>query len=112
MEEAGMAFTGEEQEMSNGPAEEVLVGEGLGKRYGVIEALTGVDIRLRAGQITAICGDNGAGKSTLVKLLSGAGSPTAGTLRLRGEEVRLTSPRHAREVGIETVYQDLGIAPH
>jgi ABC-type sugar transport system ATPase subunit len=90
----------------------VLVGENLGKRYGPIEALAGVDIALRPGEVTSLCGDNGAGKSTLVKLLAGASTPTTGTLQINGEPVRLRSPRHAQQVGIETVYQDLGIAPH
>jgi simple sugar transport system ATP-binding protein len=90
----------------------VLVGSGLGKRYGPIEALAGVDIALRRGEVTSLCGDNGAGKSTLVKLLSGASVPTTGTLAVNGEPVRLRSPRHAQQVGIQTVFQDLGIAPH
>jgi simple sugar transport system ATP-binding protein len=92
-----------------GPA---LRGRDLGKRYGAIEALTGVDIILRRGEVTSLCGDNGAGKSTLVKILSGASEPTTGSLQINGEPVRLRSPRHAQQVGIQTVFQDLGIAPH
>ena len=92
--------------------EPILRGTGLGKRYGAIEALSGVDITLRSGEVTSLCGDNGAGKSTLVKLLSGASTPTTGTLQINGEQVRLRSPRDAQHVGIQTVYQDLGIAPH
>jgi simple sugar transport system ATP-binding protein len=89
-----------------------LLGTNLGKRYGAIEALAGVDIALRRGEVTSLCGDNGAGKSTLVKILSGASVPTTGTLEIDGEPVRLRSPRQAQQVGIQTVYQDLGIAPH
>jgi simple sugar transport system ATP-binding protein len=90
----------------------VLVGTNLGKRYGAIEALAGVDIALRRGEVTSLCGDNGAGKSTLVKILSGATAPTTGALQVDGEPVRLRSPHHAQQVGIQTVFQDLGIAPH
>ena len=89
-----------------------LLGTNLGKRYGAIEALAGVDIALRRGEVTSLCGDNGAGKSTLVKILSGASVPSAGMLEIDGAPVRLRSPRHAQQVGIQTVYQDLGIAPH
>ena len=56
-------------------------------------------------------GDNGAGKSTLVKIFSGAVRPDSGTILMNGEPVELTSPIHARELGIETVYQDLALAP-
>ena len=92
--------------------EVVLEGRGLTKRYGAIQALTDVDIVLRKGEVTSLCGDNGAGKSTLVKLLSGASLPTAGELLIDGQAVRLSSPRDARRSGIETVFQNLGIAPH
>jgi len=90
----------------------VLVGTNLGKRYGAIEALAGVDIALRRGEVTSLCGDNGAGKSTLVKILSGATAPTTGTLQVNGEPARLRSPNDAQQAGIQTVFQDLGIAPH
>jgi len=89
-----------------------LVGTNLGKRYGAIEALAGVDIALRRGEVTSLCGDNGAGKSTLVKILSGATAPTTGTLQVNGEPARLRSPNDAQQAGIQTVFQDLGIAPH
>lgn len=98
--------------MTSTLADPVLVGTDLGKRYGAIEALAGVDIALRRGEVTSLCGDNGAGKSTLVKILSGASAPTTGTLRINGEAVRLRSPHHGQQVGIQTVFQDLGLAPH
>ncbi|HWF51768.1 MAG TPA: ATP-binding cassette domain-containing protein [Solirubrobacteraceae bacterium] len=94
------------------PTDPILLGRNLGKRYGAIEALAGVDIALRSGEVTSLCGDNGAGKSTLVKILSGAATPTTGKLQINGEAVRLRSPRDAQQVGVETVFQDLGIAPH
>jgi simple sugar transport system ATP-binding protein len=92
--------------------EVILRGVGLRKTYGTITALDGVDVEIRAGEITAIVGDNGAGKTTLVKILSGAIKPDAGLIEFVGEEVHLTSPTVARALGIETVYQDLALAPN
>jgi len=90
----------------------VVEGLGLRRTYGSIVAVDGVDISLRAGEITAIVGDNGAGKSTLVKMLCGAVTPTSGEVRVDGERVVLRSPLAARELGIETVFQDLALAPN
>jgi fructose transport system ATP-binding protein len=84
---------------------------GLVKRYGGVTALDGTDFDLRAGEILAVIGDNGAGKSSLIKALSGAVIPDAGELRLDGQPVRFKSPIDARRHGIETVYQDLAVAP-
>lgn len=84
---------------------------GLVKRYGGVTALDGTDFDLRAGEILAVIGDNGAGKSSLIKALSGAVIPDAGELRLDGKLVRFKSPIDARRQGIETVYQDLAVAP-
>ncbi|WP_409182712.1 ATP-binding cassette domain-containing protein [Amycolatopsis sp. VS8301801F10] len=83
----------------------------LTKHYGSVEALGGASFQARAGEVTALIGDNGAGKSTLVKCLSGAEQPTSGRILLEGTEVRLDSPVAARRLGIETVYQDLAVAP-
>src|SRR6185437_979641 len=74
-------------------------------------ALAGADFELFPGEIAAIIGDNGAGKSTLIKALSGALQPDAGEIRLEGERRSFRSPRDARQVGIETVYQDLAVVP-
>jgi fructose transport system ATP-binding protein len=74
-------------------------------------ALDGADFELYPGEIVAIIGDNGAGKSTLIKSLSGALQPDDGEIRLDGERVRFRSPGDARGAGIETVYQDLAVAP-
>jgi fructose transport system ATP-binding protein len=81
------------------------------KRYGHVTALDGADFDLRAGEILAVIGDNGAGKSTLIKALSGALVPDAGEIRLDGRPVRFRSPMDARRMGIETVYQELAVAP-
>ncbi|HUN90793.1 MAG TPA: ATP-binding cassette domain-containing protein [Burkholderiaceae bacterium] len=92
-------------------AEPVFVARGLVKRYGQVTALDGADFELRAGEILAVIGDNGAGKSTLIKALSGAIIPDEGEIRLDGQVVHFRSPIDARRAGIETVYQDLAVAP-
>lgn len=84
---------------------------GLRKRFGHVVALDGTDFEVRAGEIMAIIGDNGAGKSTLIKILSGATVPDDGAIRIDGADVRLRTPLQARRLGIETVYQDLAVAP-
>ncbi|HTW29077.1 MAG TPA: ATP-binding cassette domain-containing protein [Acetobacteraceae bacterium] len=81
------------------------------KRYGHVVALDGVDFELRAGEVMAVVGDNGAGKSTLIKVLSGAVMPDGGELLLDGAPVHFQGPMDARRRGIETVYQDLAVAP-
>jgi len=90
----------------------VLEVRGLTKRYGGIVACQDVDFDVHRGTLTAIVGDNGAGKSTLLKILTGAVRPDEGTVRLNGEEVKLTSPIHAHKLGIEVLYQELALAPN
>ncbi len=89
----------------------VMQAQGLVKRYGQVTALDGADFELRAGEILAVIGDNGAGKSSLIKCLSGATIPDQGSITLDGAPVHFRSPMDARRVGIETVYQDLAVAP-
>jgi len=81
----------------------------LVKRFGAVEALSGVDLEVPAGQVTALMGDNGAGKSTLIKTVSGIWEPDAGQIRWAGEPVRIRSPKDASALGIATVYQDLAL---
>ena len=89
----------------------VLEARGLVKRYGHVTALDGADFELRAGEVLAVIGDNGAGKSSLIRALSGALVPDAGEIRLDGRPVHFRRPADARRAGIETVYQDLAVAP-
>jgi fructose transport system ATP-binding protein len=89
----------------------VLQARGLTKRYGHVTALDGADFDLLPGEILAVIGDNGAGKSTLIKALSGALIPDEGEIHLDGKPVKFHSPSDARKQGIETVYQDLAVAP-
>jgi len=84
---------------------------GVGKAYGAVTALHGIDLDVDAGRILAICGDNGAGKSSLIKIISGAQAPSSGTLSLHGQVVRFRSPLHALHQGVATIYQDLALAP-
>ncbi len=95
--------------MAGGPY--LLEARGLVKSYGHVEVLRGTDFHVAAGKVTALIGDNGAGKSTLVKILSGVIAPQGGQIILRDQPVEFGSPNHARECGIETVYQDLALAP-
>src|SRR2546423_1437407 len=89
----------------------VMQARGLVKRYGHVTALDGADFELRAGEILAVIGDNGAGKSSLIKALSGALVPDEGEILLDGTRVHFRNPLDARRAGIETVYQDLAVAP-
>ena len=89
----------------------VLEARGVVKSFGHVEVLREVDFSARAGEVTALIGDNGAGKSTLIKVLSGALQRDGGDVLLDGKPVQMASPTRARELGIETVYQDLALAP-
>lgn len=89
----------------------ILTGRGLVKRYGRVTALDNADFELRRGEILAVIGDNGAGKSSLIKAVSGAVVPDEGEIHLDGQKVQFSSPMHAREAGIETVYQNLAVSP-
>ena len=91
--------------------EPILEAKGLYKRYGNVTAIDGADFELYPGEILAVIGDNGAGKSSLIKALAGAVIPDEGEIRLDGEKVNFKSPLEARKAGIETVYQDLAVAP-
>jgi fructose transport system ATP-binding protein len=88
-----------------------LSARGLVKRYGHVIALDGTDFDLLPGEVLAVVGDNGAGKSSLIKALTGAVQPDEGEILLDGQPVRFRNPLEARKHGIETVYQDLALAP-
>ena len=81
----------------------------VGKSYGAIRALSGINLSVGAGEVTCVLGDNGAGKSTLIKIMSGLHGHTEGTLKVDGKEVNFSSPRQALDHGIATVYQDLAV---
>jgi simple sugar transport system ATP-binding protein len=84
----------------------------LRRSFGHVRALDGADFEVYQGEVAALIGDNGAGKSTLVKALSGSLDIDDGQIFFNGEPIELTSPTKANELGLETVYQDLALAPH
>jgi simple sugar transport system ATP-binding protein len=88
----------------------LLEARGIVKSFGKVRALRGADFTVENGEVVALVGDNGAGKSTLVKVLSGVEQPDAGEILFEGEPVSIGSPHEARDLGIETVYQDLALA--
>ena len=89
--------------------EDVLRTEQISMSFGPVVALRNVDLHLQRGEVLGLVGDNGAGKSTLVKILTGLYRPDGGRIYLEGEEVRFRSVQHARQHGIETVFQDLAL---
>ena len=93
------------------PAVPLLEARGLVKRYGHVQALDGASFSAYPAEVVALIGDNGAGKSTLVKTLSGVIRPDRGQILVSGTPVSFSSPLDARAHGVETVYQDLALAP-
>src|SRR6266566_5106116 len=85
---------------------------GIAKRFGSTQALRGVDLELRAGEVHALVGENGAGKSTLMKVLSGAVLPDSGQMSLDGRPYAPSGPQDARRRGVAMIYQELALAPH
>lgn len=82
---------------------------GISKAFGKVQALVGVDFHVGYREVVGLVGDNGAGKSTLIKILTGVYPPDAGELFFEGRPITLRSPKEARALGIETVYQDLAL---
>ena len=82
---------------------------GISKSFGPVQALTGINLEIPAGKVTALVGDNGAGKSTLIKTIAGIWQPTSGQLLWNGQPVHIHSPKAATQLGIAAVYQDLAL---
>ncbi len=89
----------------------VLRMEGICKRFGATQALRGVALEARAGEVLALIGENGAGKSTLMKVLSGAHTPDDGQMMLLGQPYAPRGPQDARLAGVAMIYQELNLAP-
>ncbi|WP_319933882.1 ATP-binding cassette domain-containing protein [Lichenihabitans sp. Uapishka_5] len=87
-----------------------LVAQCIGKTFGAVMALDGVDVEIRRGEVLALLGDNGAGKSTFVKVLAGAHRQSAGELRIEGVPTSFASPQDAAAAGIATIYQELALS--
>jgi simple sugar transport system ATP-binding protein len=90
----------------------LLEARNIQKHFGRVVALRDGNFALRPNEVHAVVGDNGAGKTTLIKIISGVTHADEGELRINGRPVTVTTPREARELGIETVYQDLALADH
>lgn len=91
--------------------EPLLALTGVDKRYGGVQALRDVAFDVQAGEVHALLGENGAGKSTLIKIIAGAVSRDAGTIKWRGEEIEITSPADAMRFGIQVIFQQLNVVP-
>ena len=83
---------------------------GLGKTYGAVAALAGLDLDVARAEVVGVCGDNGAGKSTLMRIIAGAQPPSEGEMRFEGRPVAFDGPRDALTTGIAAIYQDLALA--
>lgn len=94
------------------PPPPLLEATNLCVRFGPIRALEGVSLSLRAGEVQALLGENGAGKSTLIKCLSGVLQPSQGQILLEGHPIHPQSPHDAENMGIATVFQEVGLIPH
>jgi D-xylose transport system ATP-binding protein len=93
---------------ANGSAP-VLSLKGVSKSFGPVQALSDVNFEVHSGEVVALVGDNGAGKSTLVKTIAGIHTPDSGTISFEGQDVHITNPSDAVDLGIATVYQDLAL---
>jgi simple sugar transport system ATP-binding protein len=98
--------------MASSPPPTLLEAQNVQKHFGRVVALRDVDFSLRPNEVHALVGDNGAGKSTLIKIISGVYQADGGEVAIDGRPVTIANPREARELGIETVYQDLALADH
>jgi len=83
----------------------------ISKTFPGVAALDDVSFDLRKGEVHVLLGENGAGKSTLMKILSGAYQKSAGRISLHGRETDIRSPKHAQELGIGIIYQELNLVP-
>jgi simple sugar transport system ATP-binding protein len=83
--------------------------EDIYKWYGKVQALKGINLEVYPGEVVGLIGDNGAGKSTLIKILSGVLYKNRGKIYWKGKEVNIFSVKEARNLGIETVYQDQAV---
>lgn len=90
--------------------EPLLSAKNLVKRFGGLTAVDHVSLDVFPGEVVGLVGDNGAGKSTFIKMISGVHQPTAGRIYFEGKPVDIGRPSDAREMGIETIYQDLALS--
>ncbi|MEZ4633216.1 MAG: ATP-binding cassette domain-containing protein [Deinococcales bacterium] len=91
-------------------SEALLAVRKVNKRFGGIQAARDISLELFPGEVLALAGDNGAGKSTLIKMISGVYSPDSGEIDYQGQPITGKNPQEVRNLGIETIYQDLALA--
>ncbi len=89
--------------------EPLLKMEHISKSFPGVKALSDVQVDLQFGEVLALVGENGAGKSTLMKILTGIYQKDEGTITLEGKEINVTSPKHAQELGISIIHQELNL---
>src|SRR5690606_26691835 len=85
--------------------------DGISKGFPGVQALKDVHLEVRAGEVLVLVGENGAGKSTLMKILSGIYTRDEGTITFEGQQVELTSPLQAQQLGITIIHQELNMMP-
>jgi ribose transport system ATP-binding protein len=83
----------------------------INKQYGAIQALRGVSLAVRAGEIHGLVGANGAGKSTLIKILAGVETADDGQILMDGEPVTIGDPQRASALGLSVIHQELNLVP-
>jgi simple sugar transport system ATP-binding protein len=98
--------------MNSGNSDVLLRLEGIHKWFGKVHALKGVDFEVKKGEVLGLVGDNGAGKSTLIKVISGYHRANEGKIYWDENEVKISSPKDSRALGVETLYQEQALAPH
>ena len=99
-----------ESEPNNGDGiDHILELRGISRSFGSVEAVVGVDLELRRGEILGVVGDNGAGKSTLMKIVAGMGRFDKGEIRIDGQRVEINDAQDARRHGVEMIFQDLAL---
>ncbi len=89
--------------------EKIFIMKNISKSFPGVKALNQVTFEVAAGEVHALVGENGAGKSTLIKILSGVYSQDSGQIIYMGKEIRMQNPKHARDLGISTIYQELNL---
>jgi len=99
----------ENESVSDSGVQPILEMKGICKYFAGVHALEDVDFELYPKEILALVGDNGAGKSTLIKAIAGVHTPDRGEIYIEGKKVEIHNPHHARDLGIETVYQELAL---
>lgn len=90
----------------------VLQMKNIRKEFPGVLALDNVHLEIKRGEVHILAGENGAGKSTLMKILAGAYKKDSGEIILKGKKVEITSPKHAQELGISMIYQELNLVPY